>query len=55
MGINTPPEEVILEYPGTEGKLVLTHETSSRHAATVKWKTEGSSGGKAAEIKSKRN
>ena len=51
VGINTLSEEVILEYPGTEGKLVLTHDPSSRHAATVKWRTEESSGGRLAENK----
>lgn len=40
VGINTLSEEVILEYPGTEGKLALTHDASSRHAATVKWRTK---------------
>lgn len=38
-------EEVILEYPGMEGKhFLLTHETWGRHATSMKWKTEESSG-----------
>ena len=40
VGVNTLSEEVILECPGTEGKLMLTHATSSRHPATVKWRTK---------------
>lgn len=53
VGINRLSKEVILEYPGTEGKFfnVVTRETWCKHAVTVAWRTEESSGKRVTENK----
>lgn len=53
VGINRLSKEVILEYPGTEGKFfnVVTRETWCKHAVTVAWRTEESSGRRVTENK----